>query len=166
MQYLLPDGASCGHCAAIVGSGARVPLGHLLPILPPLAAIAYLHTYICTYSQQISEKAFFLPTHARKILPTNMNINNFALCSATAILLYHHVPSVPRTGRAQTPSFSGTAPPPRCPRRSPRVPASRSHPVAQLISCRLPRRRQNHSPCHYRQAPPPVVLRPATSGGP
>jgi len=37
--YLLPDGASCGHCAPVVSSGARVALGHLLPILSPLASI-------------------------------------------------------------------------------------------------------------------------------
>jgi hypothetical protein len=44
--YLFSDWASCGHCAAIVSSGAWVTLGHLLPILPPLASIADLHTYI------------------------------------------------------------------------------------------------------------------------
>ena len=40
--YLFPDGASCCHCAPVVGTGAWVPLGYLLPILPPLASVIHL----------------------------------------------------------------------------------------------------------------------------
>jgi hypothetical protein len=42
--YLLADRAAGGHGAAVVRAGARVALGHLLPVLPPLAPIIDLRT--------------------------------------------------------------------------------------------------------------------------
>jgi len=41
--HLLPDGAGVGHGAAVVGSRAGIALGHLLPVLAPLATIGDLH---------------------------------------------------------------------------------------------------------------------------
>jgi hypothetical protein len=39
---LLPDGAVGRTGAAVVGARARVPLGYLLPVLPPLAPVVDL----------------------------------------------------------------------------------------------------------------------------
>ena len=56
-MYLFSDGASCCHCTPVVGTGAWVPLGYLLPILPPLASIIHLINnpkHICMFSYLIS----------------------------------------------------------------------------------------------------------------
>ena len=47
--HLLPDGAGVGHGAAVVGSRAGVALGHLLPVLAPLATIGDLHQQLIAF---------------------------------------------------------------------------------------------------------------------
>uniref|UniRef100_A0A804MYP0 Uncharacterized protein n=1 Tax=Zea mays TaxID=4577 RepID=A0A804MYP0_MAIZE len=49
--HLLPHRAVRRHRAAVVGARARVPLGDLLPVLPPLAAIGHLMIITETKSQ-------------------------------------------------------------------------------------------------------------------
>jgi hypothetical protein len=46
LSHLLPHGAAVGHGAPVVGSRAWVALGHLLPVLAPLAAVGDLPTII------------------------------------------------------------------------------------------------------------------------
>ena len=73
--YLLPDGASCGHCAPVVSSGARVALGHLLPILSPLASITDLHVQMHRFffREKIDAHVYRYPTRLRKGWLKNFN---------------------------------------------------------------------------------------------